>query len=363
MNRPDHRNWQGRPKSASEGPEHADIMTQDAVNTFSWKEFERFAPSILHADAAPEWIIESPMGRSINYELTPPMGTGRIEFIEFNDQICVVIFDCFWMQPRTMHVHDHDWIRFNFSLALDITMQFSGEEKVPVNTQTWRIINNPADVITVEDIPANTNTVWVTVCCKPDYLCALTGISEDDLPQPLRSSYTQEHKDSFHKLFEFTSRLNAISSDIIRTKMMNGLRIAYIRARCTELVCLALDHILQPSNTTLTPVKLSASDIAAIEHARDILIHDYASPPSVKDLSLKIGINRNKLYYGFRAIVGRSITDFVQEQRLEEGKRLLQETDLPVSEVAARVGFRHQCNFSTAMKKRYGLTPKMLRDA
>jgi AraC-like DNA-binding protein len=56
-----------------------------------------------------------------------------------------------------------------------------------------------------------------------------------------------------------------------------------------------------------------------------------------------------------------TISEFIQDQRLDEGKRLLCETDLSVSEIADRVGFRHQCNFSTAMKKRFNLTPSQIR--
>jgi len=36
-------------------------------------------------------------------------------------------------------------------------------------------------------------------------------------------------------------------------------------------------------------------------------------------------------------------------------------SDAPISDIAADVGFRHQCNFSTAFKARYGVSPIVLR--
>lgn len=75
-----------------------------------------------------------------------------------------------------------------------------------------------------------------------------------------------------------------------------------------------------------------------------------------------MGINRNKLYYGFRTQFGMTISEFVKTQRLAEGYRLLTETNLSIADVSSQVGFQYQCNFSTSMKAKYGLTPSQLRN-
>jgi AraC-like DNA-binding protein len=82
---------------------------------------------------------------------------------------------------------------------------------------------------------------------------------------------------------------------------------------------------------------------------------------TVRALSLKVGMNRNKLFYGFKSLFGVSLFQHLQDRRIEEGHRLLTTTEQPVGEIAARVGFRHQCNFSTAFRARYGFAPSALR--
>ncbi|MEO0674722.1 MAG: AraC family transcriptional regulator, partial [Pseudomonadota bacterium] len=132
-------------------------------------------------------------------------------------------------------------------------------------------------------------------------------------------------------------------------------------ARCIELLCLAIHHLTQPLDE-YQPVRLTTSDRGVIEKARDLLVKDYAQAPSVSQLSKSLGVNKNKLFYGFKMLFGLTISEFIQEQRLNEGKRLLQQSELPISEIANQVGFKHQSNFATAMKKHFGMTPRQFRE-
>ncbi|RIK92305.1 MAG: hypothetical protein DCC73_12980 [Proteobacteria bacterium] len=327
---------------------------------FDWSNFDEHSKYLLGANAEPEWIIESPLGTASNYNLHAEVGSGRMEFVALLRGLRVIIFDCAWTNGRTFHVEDGDWIRFNFSLSIDIAMHLSKTKLVNAATPSWRIINNLPGSECIEIIPPHSKTVWVTICCKPPFLSELTGIALDDMPDLLRSAILNDTHDSFHELFDFTARLNAITADIIRTDLTGGLRISYIEARSIELLCHAIDHVMH-SNEEPARVHLTAADEKALHEAKRILLSQFVDPPSVTALSRRLGLNRNKLYYGFKALHATTISEFIQDLRLDEGKRLLCETDLPVSEVADRVGFRHQCNFSTAMKKRFGLTPSQFR--
>ena len=109
-------------------------------------------------------------------------------------------------------------------------------------------------------------------------------------------------------------------------------------------------------------ISVNAPSWRIINNPPDVTVREeYANPPTVLELSKRIGINRNRLYYGFEQLTGKPISEFIQETRLEEGRRLLRQTDLPISEVSRRVGYKHQGNFSTSIKRHFGLTPKQFR--
>ncbi len=330
---------------------------------FEWKDMASYAPTLLGPNASPSDLIESPLGSSIRYPLPEDRGSGWLEFLELNDPIRILLFDCHWRETNTVRVRDEEWVRFNFSISIDIFMTMSGQKNAVSDASSWRIINNPTSADTIEEFPGGTKTTWVTICCKPEYIAALCGCSEDDIPHPLRNDFYEDNPQTFHELYDFTSRLNAITMEILRTNLTGGLRISYIHARARELLCLALEKIMNPAPDVTIPVKLNEQDMEALEKARGILVENCASPPSVKELSLLVGVNRNKLFYGFRSVFGKTISEFIQDHRLVLARDLLESSSQSISDISAAVGFKHQCNFSTAVKKHFGMTPLKLREA
>ena len=63
----------------------------------------------------------------------------------------------------------------------------------------------------------------------------------------------------------------------------------------------------------------------------------------------------------FKKETGRSIVDYVLDERTEEAKRLLAEPNLSLGDVALAVGFSDYNYFSRAFKKRVGYTPTQYR--
>ena len=108
---------------------------------------------------------------------------------------------------------------------------------------------------------------------------------------------------------------------------------------------------------------LTPADLAKVQLAREILDREFAAPPPVERLARAVGLNRNKLSYGFRQLHDMPMSAYLAERRLAEANRLLQTGALPVTEVAAAVGYSHPASFSTAFRRRYGIAPRQARAA
>lgn len=74
-----------------------------------------------------------------------------------------------------------------------------------------------------------------------------------------------------------------------------------------------------------------------------------------------IGMSRSQLYRKFAALTDTTVNQYLQNLRLEKAKRLLQTTDLNVSEVAYDTGFKNPSHFSRAFSNRYGHAPSQER--
>lgn len=71
-----------------------------------------------------------------------------------------------------------------------------------------------------------------------------------------------------------------------------------------------------------------------------------------------IGVSRVQLYRKVKALLGCSVNDFVLNKRLTKARHLLADEDAAIAEVAYQVGFSSPSYFSTAFKKRFGISPK-----
>lgn len=63
----------------------------------------------------------------------------------------------------------------------------------------------------------------------------------------------------------------------------------------------------------------------------------------------------------FRASTGQSPHAFLTEQRMVRARQLLRATDLPLAEVATRVGYQTQAHFTGVFRRYVGVTPRVYR--
>ncbi len=65
----------------------------------------------------------------------------------------------------------------------------------------------------------------------------------------------------------------------------------------------------------------------------------------------------------FKKLTGTSPLAYLTSQRMTRAKSLLAETDLPVTQIASRVGYSSTSHFTRAFRQATGLTPKAFRAA
>lgn len=88
-------------------------------------------------------------------------------------------------------------------------------------------------------------------------------------------------------------------------------------------------------------------------------IHD--SNFTVEDLAKCLTISRVQLYRKVKAVLGISVSDHINNIRLEKSKELLLKSDYNISEIAYAVGFSSIYYFSNVFKNKYGISPKEFR--
>ena len=109
-----------------------------------------------------------------------------------------------------------------------------------------------------------------------------------------------------------------------------------------------------------------STDILAINDA-DLasavrFIRDHACEEiSVSDVVQHVGVSYSTLKRRFRDVFGRSIHDEIVRVRLERARELLGGTELSLSAIALRAGFKHQESLGAVFKAHFNMTPGQFR--
>ncbi len=84
---------------------------------------------------------------------------------------------------------------------------------------------------------------------------------------------------------------------------------------------------------------------------------------SVKELVNLMGMSHSVLFRKAKALTGLNLNELLVMIRLEKAHHILSSENIPIKEVAYRVGFNDPKYFSTRFRKKYGLSPSELLDS
>jgi len=155
--------------------------------------------------------------------------------------------------------------------------------------------------------------------------------------------------------------LSGLRAQLFTNPLQGVARQLYMTGKALEIVAHTLDSLVREDKTLhQTTLRLSSCDIARLHDVRNLLAERIDSPPSIRDLSAKVGLNTRKLTAGFRRLFNQSIYGYLQTLRLETAWRMLSTGEASVSSVAYQVGYS-PAHFSVAFRKKYGFAPKDMR--
>lgn len=102
--------------------------------------------------------------------------------------------------------------------------------------------------------------------------------------------------------------------------------------------------------------------ILIVRRAEEMIRRYYAQSLSVEDVAKAVYLSPNYFSSIFKEITRTTFTNYLNEVRIDEGKRLLTSTDMPIKEIVPLVGFNDYDYFNKVFKRIAGLTPAAYRE-
>ena len=156
------------------------------------------------------------------------------------------------------------------------------------------------------------------------------------------------------------------SANKVLTCMTNILREMQGRELEYQTVCQAYMDILvvqlmRSTNVSITYVSGNSSSNRQCASARHYIEHHFKEKLTLDMLAAEVNVNKYYLAHAFKEEYGISPINYLIACRIRDGKRLLSETDLSLSQISTILGFSSPSYFSQSFRRGEGISPTEYR--
>jgi len=165
------------------------------------------------------------------------------------------------------------------------------------------------------------------------------GLLRLDMPKTLQS--------------QWDSSIRSIEAEL------TGRQDGYQQAALAHLTLLLID-LARLAGDVVGDLRRSGEPVLADVFA--VIDRRHCETLSLRDVADEVGLTPGHLTTVVRRRTGRTVQDWIIERRMTEARKLLTESDIPISEVARRVGIPDPGYFSRLFRRTHGTSPRSWRD-
>lgn len=142
--------------------------------------------------------------------------------------------------------------------------------------------------------------------------------------------------------------------------LTNGLQRFQLALQLLSLVDQAGTDLVRLNEAGLM-MGLSEKDGSRMDRVMQFLLKNRFQKISLEETAAVANLSKEAFCRFFKLRTRNTYTQYLNQLRITEAQKQLQETDLSISEIAYRVGFENLAYFNRSFKKICGVTPKEWR--
>ncbi|MGG6294872.1 helix-turn-helix transcriptional regulator [Leptolyngbya sp. AN02str] len=212
-------------------------------------------------------------------------------------------------------------------------------------------------------------TLEVDIHLEPAVLQSLLGLDQptssnlmERLPLDVQRIIAGESDVAISAIRHCSPTMRVVLQQILDCPYQGMVKQLYLESKSLEMLALWLNQVLSDEAVSHPSLSdLRSDDVDRIHHAREILMQQMEHPPSLADLARQVGLNDCTLKRRFRQVFGTTVFGYLHHYRMEQARSLLRDDQLSVTAIARRVGYNNLCAFSTAFRKKFGVSPREMR--
>jgi AraC family transcriptional regulator, transcriptional activator of the genes for pyochelin and ferripyochelin receptors len=293
-------------------------------------------------------------GYELALDFPHTIGRGYVRNVRLREGLEVFIADCELREGLVVEASAGDpALEINLHLAGETRGYISGiREEFALCSGESSLFFGPAGTHGTVRFPAHRRVVVAEVRLSPAVFESLLT-EERELPAGL-PGVAFDRPGVERSILSGEERLAA--HQLLNCPFDGALGRLYLEAKALELVALRFSR---PSGREASG-SLDPYEAERVREAAEVLAREMAQPPSLLELSRRVGLNDFKLKAGFKQVFGTTAFGYLHELRMERARHLLEAGEMNVGEVALEVGYTSPSRFAAAFKKRFGIRPSSL---
>ena len=125
-----------------------------------------------------------------------------------------------------------------------------------------------------------------------------------------------------------------------------------------SLILELIHTLIKDSKKRTLRDNIQRNNYKAIENTIKYIKEDLTADLSLKAIASHVGFSPIHFHNVFKSSTGKTLREYVEEQRIKKAVNMLITTDYTLSEIAYECGFSSQSYFSYAFKHKMGKTPR-----
>lgn len=201
---------------------------------------------------------------------------------------------------------------------------------------------------------------WASVFVDRRRFFAATGLHAQDLSPALRA-FIQSGTRLAHRNIPLSNAASLTVLQMLERRFKGGLQRAYLNSKALELICHVLFALAHDPNEELHDIALSAADYVKLEKAMAHIRRSLDEPFGIGELAQAVGMARQRLQLGFRAVYGDTVGRTRDKLRMERALSLVRDSSLSMIDIGMEAGYEHPASFTRAFKTAFGISPARMR--
>jgi|688.fasta_scaffold19277_2 AraC-like DNA-binding protein len=160
----------------------------------------------------------------------------------------------------------------------------------------------------------------------------------------------------FYDEKDIPASLMLVLNQLFTIQLSESAQKLFYQGKVYELLSLYFSH-RQPDSEAC-PFLKDQETVRKIKQAKDYLLKNMETSPTLKELAKVVSVNEHQLKVGFKEIYGQTVHSFLLDHKLDQSRLLLDSGKYLVNEAAYQIGYNNPSHFIAAFKKKFGVTPK-----